>query len=88
MAFIKATFNVDEDILERFRVYADENGMTQSALLNMALKKYLDAEEMKPAVTELLKQFVGISINKAGLSQEDQLEAMEEVEEKLQKLTG
>lgn len=50
-----------EDLLERLDNYADENGMTRSGLIAIAVTQYLNAVEAMPSVNKLLNAMAAVS---------------------------
>lgn len=50
----KLNITLREDLLDRMDNYADENGMTRSGLIAVAVTQYLNAVEAMPSVSKLL----------------------------------
>lgn len=57
----KLNVTIREDLLERMDDYADENGMTRSGLIAMAVTQYLNAVEAMPSVNKLLNAMAAVS---------------------------
>ena len=57
----KLNVTIREDLLERVDDYADENGMTRSGLIAMAVTQYLNAVEAMPSVNKLLNAMAAVS---------------------------
>lgn len=57
----KLNVTIREDLVERMDEYADENGMTRSGLIAVAVTQYLNAVEAMPSVTKLLNAMASVS---------------------------
>ena len=57
----KLSFSMKSDLLERMDNYADENGLTRSGLIALAVTQYLNAMEAAPSVTKLLNAMAAVS---------------------------
>ena len=57
----KLSFSMKYDLLERMDNYADENGLTRSGLIALAVTQYLNAMEAAPSVTKLLNAMAAVS---------------------------
>jgi metal-responsive CopG/Arc/MetJ family transcriptional regulator len=57
----KLNVTIREDLLERMDNYADENGMTRSGLIAIAVTQYLNAVEAMPSVNKLLNAMAAVS---------------------------
>ena len=57
----KLNVTIREDLLARMDDYADENGMTRSGLIAMAVTQYLNAVEAMPSVNKLLNAMAAVS---------------------------
>ena len=57
----KLNVTIREDLLESMDDYADENGMTRSGLIAMAVTQYLNAVEAMPSVNKLLNAMAAVS---------------------------
>lgn len=50
---MKVQITVDEDLMKRVDEYADENYMSRSGLISLALTQYLNAKEMVGAISRM-----------------------------------
>lgn len=57
----KLSFSMKTDLLERMDNYADDNGLTRSGLIALAVTQYLNAMEAAPSVTRLLNAMAAVS---------------------------
>lgn len=57
----KLNVTIREDLLERMDNYADENGMTRSGLIAIAVTQYLNAVAARPSVNKLLNAMAAVS---------------------------
>lgn len=57
----KLSFSMKSDLLERMDNYADENGLTRSGLIALAVTQYLNAVEAAPSVNKLLSAMAAVS---------------------------
>lgn len=57
----KLNVTIREDLLERMDNYADDNGMTRSGLIAVAVTQYLNAVEAMPSVNKLLNAMAAVS---------------------------
>lgn len=57
----KLSVTIREDLLDRMDEYADENGMTRSGLIAIAVTQYLNAVEAMPSVNKLLSAMAAVS---------------------------
>lgn len=57
----KLNVTIREDLLERMDIYANENGMTRSGLIAVAVTQYLNAVEAIPSVSKLLSAMAAVS---------------------------
>lgn len=57
----KLNVTIREDLLERMDDYADNNGMTRSGLIAIAVTQYLNAVEAMPSVNKLLIAMAAVS---------------------------
>lgn len=71
MAIVKVTVSMDEEVLQRADQYADANGMTRSGLFALSVRKYLEASEAAPAVTELAKNLIKLFKSASDLPKEE-----------------
>lgn len=85
MASVKTTITIKEELLARADVFADENGMTRSGLIAMALSQFLNAQETMPTVTNLMKNLAKAFAEKAQgkLTDEAAAELLTEWEQQL-----
>lgn len=58
----KLNVTIREDLVERMDEYADENGMTRSGLIAVAVTQYLNAVEAMPSVTKLLNAMASVTV--------------------------
>lgn len=58
---VKLSITVKPDVLARADKYADENGLSRSALIGLALTQYLDAVEAMPSVNKLLSAMAAVA---------------------------
>lgn len=57
----KLNVTIREDLLERMDNYADENGMTRSGLIAIAVTQYLNAVEAAPSINKLLTAMAAVT---------------------------
>lgn len=57
----KLNVTIREDLLDRMDNYADDNGMTRSGLIAIAVTQYLNAAEAMPSVNKLLGAMAAVS---------------------------
>lgn len=57
---VKLNITIKEDLLSRADSYADENGMTRSGLLSLALTQYLNSVEAMPSVNKLMASMAAL----------------------------
>ncbi len=88
MAAIRCNITIDEEILVRVDDFADKHGMTRSALIVLALEKYMDAQEMMPDAKSILAGFAKLLNKATNGSEEDLKESLDAVENSYNKLMG
>lgn len=52
MKSIKINISIRDDLLERADLYAEQNAVTRSGLISLALSQYLDAMQKRPVVAD------------------------------------
>ena len=52
MKSVKINISIRDDLLERADLYAEQNAVTRSGLISLALSQYLDAMQKKPVVAD------------------------------------
>lgn len=57
---VKLNITVKEDLLSRADSYAEENGMTRSGLIALALTQYLNSVEAMPSVNKLMASMAAV----------------------------
>ena len=57
----KINVTIRDDLLDRMDGYADDNGMTRSGLIAIAVTQYLNAVEAMPSVNKLLNAMAAVS---------------------------
>lgn len=57
----KLSVTIRRDLVERMDEYADNNGMTRSGLIAIAVTQYLNAVEAIPSVNKLLNAMAAVS---------------------------
>lgn len=57
----KLSVTIRSDLLDRMDEYADNNGMTRSGLIAIAVTQYLNAVEAIPSVNKLLNAMAAVS---------------------------
>lgn len=57
---VKLNITMKEDLLARADSYADENGMTRSGLIALALTQYLNSVEAMPSVNKLMASMAAV----------------------------
>lgn len=69
----KLSVTIRSDLLDRMDSYAENNGMTRSGLIAIAVTQYLNAIEAMPSVTKLLSAMAAVSesVLKGDISPED-----------------
>lgn len=50
---MKINITIDDKLLQRADQYADENGMTRSGLISVALRDYLNTRELSSAIKSI-----------------------------------
>lgn len=50
---MKVQITLDDELMKRVDTYADENYMSRSGLLSIAVTQYLNAKEMTKAITRM-----------------------------------
>lgn len=80
MAKIKVNVTIEEALLERIDQYADENFMTRSGLVQLAVSQFLSAAEVSKALVDMSAALKAIAA-RGELSAEDkrQLDAFEQL---------
>lgn len=61
MATKKVNFTIKSDLLERIDKYCEENSISRSALIGLALAQYLNAVESMPSVQKLLASSAAVA---------------------------
>ena len=84
----KVTISVEPKLLERIDSYADENGMTRSGFIGLAVKKYLEAEEAMPTLTKLMEKFTELVSDKTGMTDEEKLKQIDLLEDTTNRILG
>ena len=64
----KINVTLPEEFLLRMDTYATDKGLTRSGLIYVAVKQYLDAQELMPDVTEALRAFSKLADVAANMS--------------------
>lgn len=57
----KLSVTIRSDLLERMDEYADDNGMTRSGLIAIAVTQYLNAVEAMPSVKKMLNAMAAVT---------------------------
>lgn len=57
----KLSVTIRSDLLERMDDYADDNGMTRSGLIAIAVTQYLNAVEAMPSVKKMLNAMAAVT---------------------------
>ena len=68
---VKVTISISPELLDRTDSFADENGMTRSGCISLALKQYLQAAEVMPSMSQIVGQFANFMGNAVGMSKEE-----------------
>lgn len=74
---MKINVSLDDDLLRRVDSYADENYLSRSGLISIALAQYLSADDLKKAIKDL-----SISMNaiaRSGSVSDDDRRKLEEI---------
>lgn len=58
---VKLNVTIREDLLERTDAFAENNGMTRSGLIAVALTNYLNAMDAMPSTKKLLNAMAAVS---------------------------
>ena len=57
MATRKLNSTLPADLVERMDAYREKSGLSRSGIITVAVKQYLDAQELLPDVTDALRMF-------------------------------
>lgn len=85
---VKVTISIDPELLDRVDTFADENGMTRSGCIGLALKQYLHAAEVMPSMSQIVGQFANFMGSAVGMSKEEQRKQLEQIEQSANKVMG
>jgi len=84
----KVTISVEPKLLERIDNFADENGMTRSGFISLAVKKYLEAEAAMPSMTKIMTKLAELMADKTGMTDEEKLEAVNALQDSTDRILG
>lgn len=86
----KLSVTLREDLIERMDDYADENAMTRSGLIAVAVTQYLNAVEAMPSVNKLLSSMAAVvdGTFSGQLTPEDAEQRMVQIQNSYAALTG
>jgi len=84
----KVTISVEPSLLERIDEYADDNGMTRSGFISLAVRKYLEAEAALPSMTKVMSELAKLMADKVGMTAEEKLEAVNALQESTDRILG
>lgn len=86
----KLSVTIRADLLERMDDYADNNGMTRSGLIAIAVTQYLNAVEAMPSVNKLLSAMAAVTdaAIKGDLEPEQAQARMDAIQATYEQLTG
>lgn len=59
---MKISISLADDLLQRTDDFADQNGMTRSGLISVALRQYINAMEAMPSMTSLVKKLAALDL--------------------------
>lgn len=85
---VKVTISISPELLDRTDSFADENGMTRSGCISLALKQYLQAAEVMPSMSQIVGQFANFMGNAVGMSKEEQRKQLDEIEQSAKMVMG
>lgn len=55
---MRVNITLDDKLLERLDMYADENGYKRSTLIGVCIREFLDAKEAAPKMQKLVSEFL------------------------------
>lgn len=86
----KLSITLREDLLQRMDDYADDNAMTRSGLIAVAVTQYLNAVEAMPSVNKLLNSMAAVVDSTLGgqLTPEDAEQQLQQIQNSYAALTG
>lgn len=59
---MKISISLADDLLQRTDDFADQNGMTRSGLISVALRQYMNTIEAMPSMTQLVKKLAAVDL--------------------------
>lgn len=86
MAKIKVNITLDEELLQRIETYADENYLTRSGLITLAVSQYLLQAEASRAIVDM--SLAMRKIADTGTVTDEQLRELEDFERFARMLAG
>lgn len=86
MAKVKVNITLDEELLQRIESFADENYLTRSGLITLAVSQYLIQGEASRAIVDL--RLAMRKIADTGIVTDEQLKQMEDFERFARMLAG
>ena len=84
----KVTISVEPKLLVRIDSYADENGMTRSGFISLAVKKYLEAEETLPSMTKVISKLAELMSERTGMTLEEKAEVVDALQDSADRIMG
>lgn len=86
MAKIKVNITLEEELLQRIETYADENYLTRSGLITLAVSQYLLQAEASRAIVDM--SLAMRKIADSGTVTDEQLRELEDFERFARMLAG
>lgn len=86
MAKIKVNITLEEELLQRIETYADENYLTRSGLITLAVSQYLSQAEASRAIVDM--SLAMRKIADTGTVTDEQLRELEDFERFARMLAG
>ena len=84
----KVTISVEPALLAKIDAYADENGMTRSGMISLAVRQYLQAAEVMPSMSQIVGRFAAMLGNRVGISEEEQQQQLDMLQADADRIMG
>ena len=84
----KVTISVEPALLAKIDAYADENGMTRSGMISLAVRQYLQAAEVMPSMSQIVGRFAAMLGNRVGISEEEQQQQLDMLQDSADRILG
>lgn len=75
---------MSEELEKKLVEFAADNSMSRSGAVNLCVRKYLESVEAMPSVMDIVKNFSSVLADMSGLSREEKLARLEDVEKQSQ----